>query len=124
EEQADRTPNNIAVVFEGKELTYKEIDDLSTQLSYSLQNDYNILKGDMIGVQLERSEWSIISILGIMKSGGVYVPIDSELPVKRKAFMVKDADLKLLITETSFILDLDFYEGNVFSIDVEFDPSA
>jgi amino acid adenylation domain-containing protein len=124
ENQVEKTPDAIAVVFEDRELSYKELNDLSNQLSYSLQNDYGIEKGDMVGVQLNRSEWSIISILGIMKSGGVYVPIDQELPSKRKAFMAEDTGLKLLITETSFILELDFYEGNVFSIDVEFLSSS
>ena len=124
EEQVERTPDNVAVVFENRKITYKELDALSTELSKSLRKDYGIQKGDIVGVQLNRSEWCIISILGILKSGAVYIPIDSELPTNRKVFIVEDTALKLLITETSFIFELDFYQGDVLSIDVEFEPSA
>ncbi|MEP6804629.1 MAG: amino acid adenylation domain-containing protein, partial [Flavobacterium sp.] len=122
-EQIKKTPNNIAVVFEDKKITYKELDNLSSQLCYTLIEDYKIEKGDMIGVLLNRSELSIISILGILKSGAVYIPIDSELPDNRKAFIIEDTALKLLITETFFILDVDFYEGDVFCVDVEFEST-
>ncbi|SHL03955.1 non-ribosomal peptide synthetase [Flavobacterium chilense] len=123
EDQVAKTPDAVAVTFDGKKFTYTELDHLSTQLAFSLRQDYGILKGDMIGIQLNRSEWCIVSILGILKSGAVYIPIDPELPSNRKSFIVEDTDLKLLITETSFIFDLDFYGGNILSIDVEFDPS-
>ena len=124
ENQLAKTPDNIAVVFEDKQVSYKELDLLSDNLAFTLKEDYDIQIGGFIGVQLNRSEWFIISILGIMKAGAVYIPIDPELPADRKAFIFKDADLKLLITETSYIFDLDFYDGNVFSIDVEFDASV
>ncbi|MBS7256346.1 non-ribosomal peptide synthetase [Flavobacterium branchiicola] len=121
QQQVKNIPDTIAVVFEDKALTYSELDLLSDRLAYNLQENYNIQKGDFIGVQLNRSEWFIVSILGILKAGAVYVPIDPHLPADRKAFIFEDADLKLLITETLFIFDLNFYEGHVFSIDVEFD---
>lgn len=124
EEQVAKTPYTVALVFENRRITYKELDTLSTQLSKSLRKDYGVEKGNMVGVQLNRSEWYIISILGILKSGAVYVPIDSDLPITRKAFIVEDTALKLLISETSFIFELDFYQGNVLSIDVEFEPSS
>ncbi|MEP6804850.1 MAG: amino acid adenylation domain-containing protein [Flavobacterium sp.] len=120
EDQVVLTPDNIAVVFDGGELTYKELDNISDQLSYTLRTEFDIAKGDKVGVQLSYSKWSIISILGILKSGAVYIPVDSELPDSRKAFIIEDTALKLLITETSFIFELDFYEGNILSIDVEF----
>lgn len=120
-EQAEKTPDVIAVSFEDKSLTYKELDVLSNTLAQTLQNTYDIKKNDFVGVHLTRSELSIISILGILKAGGVYVPIDAELPSNRKLYIAEDADLKLLITETTFIFDLDFYDGNIFSIDVELD---
>lgn len=118
-DQVQKTPDNIAVFFEGKEITYKELDVLSNSLAQTLRHKYNVQKNDFIGVHLTRSELSVISILGILKAGGVYVPIDSELPSNRKRYIAEDADLKLLITETAFINDLDFYEGNVSLIDVE-----
>jgi iturin family lipopeptide synthetase A len=124
EDQVAKTPDAVAVVFETKKITYKELDGLSTQMSYNLIQNYTVEKGDMVGVLLNRSEWTIITILGILKSGAVFIPVDSELPTNRQAFIVTDTALKLLVTETSFLLDLDFYEGNVMSVDVEFETFA
>ncbi|OXG09150.1 amino acid adenylation domain-containing protein [Flavobacterium araucananum] len=122
EDQVALTPDAVAVVFDGGTLTYKELDHLSAQLSHTLRTEFDIAKGNTVGVQLNHSKWSIVSILGILKSGAVYIPIDSELPDNRKAFIIEDTALNLLITETSFIFELDFYEGNILSIDVEFAP--
>ncbi len=121
EEQAARTPHNIAVVFAGKELTYQQLDEKSNQLAHYLRENYQVRPDDLVGIQLERSEWVIIAILGVLKAGGAYVPIDADYPSSRKAYIVKDSALKLLITETSFIYDIDYYQGAVFAIDVEFD---
>ena len=121
EEQVAKTPDNIAVVFEGKELSYKQLNELSNQLADYLQKNYAIKPDDLVGIQLDRSEWMVISILGVLKSGGAYVPIDPEYPYSRKEYIVKDSSLKLLITETNFIHDIDYYEGDIFAIDVEFD---
>jgi amino acid adenylation domain-containing protein/non-ribosomal peptide synthase protein (TIGR01720 family) len=121
--QVKNAPDNIAVTFTDKKLTYKELDTLSNSLAQTLQNKFNIKKNDFIGVHLTKSELSIVSILGILKAGGVYVPIDTELPSNRKLYIAQDADLKLLITETAFIFDLDFYQGDIFSIDVELDTN-
>ncbi|MEP6803551.1 MAG: amino acid adenylation domain-containing protein [Flavobacterium sp.] len=120
-DQVAKTPHAVAVAFEHKKITYKELDELSVQMCYNLIKNYNVEKGDMVGVLLERSEWTIVTILGILKSGAVFTPIDSELPANRQAFIVEDTALKLLVTETSFLLDLDFYEGSVMSLDVEFE---
>ncbi|MGX5687221.1 amino acid adenylation domain-containing protein [Chryseobacterium cucumeris] len=115
--QALMTPDNTAVFYDGKEFTYRELDDMSNQLSEILRNQFNITKGEPIGVQLNRSQWSIISILAIMKAGGVYVPIDFELSDDRKKFIIEDTQLKLLITEEACTLSLDNYKGDIFLID-------
>ncbi len=121
EEQVARTPHNIAVVFEDTQLTYQQLDEKSNQLAHYLRENYQIRPDDLVGIQLERSEWVIIAILGVLKAGGAYLPIDADYPSSRKAYIVKDSALKLLITETSFIYDIDYYQGAVFAIDVEFD---
>ncbi|MEN2401847.1 amino acid adenylation domain-containing protein [Flavobacterium sp. MC2016-06] len=123
EKQVADTPDNIAVAFKDKELTYSEIDSLSSRLLYRLQKEYGIKKGDMVGILLDRNEWTFISILAILKAGAVYIPIDSELPNNRKAFIIEDTNLKLLITQPSFTKELDFYKGNILSIDAHFDLS-
>ncbi len=121
EEQAAKTPDNIAVVFEDTQLTYQQLDEKSNQLAHYLRENYQIQPDDLVGIQLERSEWVIIAILGVLKAGGAYLPIDADYPSSRKAYIVKDSALKLLITETSFIYDIDYYQGAVFAIDKEFD---
>lgn len=124
EEQVENNPDSVAVFFDGTSLTYKELDSISNSLSISLKKDYGVQKGDFVGVHLHRSEWSIISFLGILKAGAVYVPIDYELPDDRKSFIFSDTGLKVLLTETAFLFDLDFYNGTIFSLDVEFDYSV
>ncbi|WP_202704532.1 amino acid adenylation domain-containing protein, partial [Flavobacterium sp. UGB4466] len=121
EEQVEKTPDNIAIVFEDTELTYRELNERSNQLAHYLMENYSIQPDDLIGIQLERSEWMIVAILGVLKSGGAYVPIDPEYPSSRKEYIVKDSAIALLITEAGFIYDIDYYEGDVFAIDVEFD---
>jgi non-ribosomal peptide synthetase component F len=83
EEQVLRTPNHVALVFEEKKLTYKELNELSNQLAHYLKNNYKINPDDLIGIKQERSEWMIISIIGVLKSGGGYVPIDPTYPQER-----------------------------------------
>ncbi|REH54898.1 amino acid adenylation domain-containing protein [Tenacibaculum gallaicum] len=99
EEQVIKSPNNEALIFEDKSLTYFELDELSTQLSnYVLQNN-EIKKEDFIGVKLERSEWSIISILAVLKLGAAYVPIDINYPQERIEYIESDTNCKLTINE-------------------------
>ncbi|KQO25541.1 hypothetical protein ASF10_23690 [Flavobacterium sp. Leaf82] len=123
EEQVNKTPKNIALLFEGKQFTYSEFDTKVNQLADCLIKIYGIKEGDTVGVQLNKNQWSIITILGILKVGAVFVPIDPELPAARKSFVAEDAGIKLLITEVAYLLDLGFYSGAVFSIDVEFESS-
>jgi amino acid adenylation domain-containing protein len=124
EEQVSKTPDNTALVFKDKKLTYDELDKLSNQLAHCLTENYTIKPDDLIGVMLNRSEWSIISILSILKAGGAYVPIDPEDPSSRKDCIINDASLTVLITEVNFIHDIGYYDGNIFAIDVEFDPES
>ncbi|RSC93321.1 non-ribosomal peptide synthetase [Tenacibaculum singaporense] len=99
EEQVTNSPNNTALIFEDKSLTYLELDELSTQLSNYILQNYEIEREDFIGVKLERSEWSIISILAVLKLGGAYVPIDVNYPQERIEYIEKDTNCKLTINE-------------------------
>ncbi|MES1160961.1 MAG: condensation domain-containing protein, partial [Bacteroidota bacterium] len=120
-QQAKKTPDRIAVVFEEVALTYKELDQRSGQLARHLHSDYNIQPEDRIGVMLDRSEKMIIAILAILKSGGAYVPIDPHYPTGRKEFITRDAGTRLLITQTDYLFELENYQGSVFAIDVQSD---
>jgi amino acid adenylation domain-containing protein/non-ribosomal peptide synthase protein (TIGR01720 family) len=99
EEQVARTPHNMAVVFEGTELTYAALNESANRLANYLRQHYNVQPDDLIGIKLERSEWMIISILGILKSGGAYVPVDPEYPQERIDYMIADSSCKVVIDE-------------------------
>ncbi|MBQ4803344.1 amino acid adenylation domain-containing protein [Aquimarina sp. MMG015] len=119
----DTNPDTLAMFFEGTELSYKELDEISNQFANCLRNDYGIKPGDRVGVHLLRSEKVIVSILGILKAGAVYVPIDPDLPEYRKSHILEDSSVSLLITETMFMFDLEYYSGDLLAVDVEFDGS-
>jgi non-ribosomal peptide synthetase component F len=99
EAQVKLTPENIAIKFKGKELTYRELNEQSNQLANYLIKNYNIQPDELVGIELERSEWMVIGLLAIIKSGGAYVPIDPEYPEQRKVFIKEDANFKVTITE-------------------------
>ncbi|MEM7087896.1 MAG: amino acid adenylation domain-containing protein, partial [Bacteroidota bacterium] len=120
--QVQKTPQATAIKFKDESLSYKQLDVLSNQLGHCLLDDYGVKKGDLIGIQLDRSHWFVVAILGILKSGGAYVPMDPEYPVQRKEHMIKDAGIELLLSDTSYMFDMDYYQGTLLALDVEFTP--
>lgn len=105
EEQVKRTPNNIAVVFEGKELSYQELNGRANQLARYLRNQYKQLTqhdlnpDTLIALCLDRSFEMVISILGVLKAGGTYVPIDSSYPKERMCYILEDTGTNVVITQ-------------------------
>jgi amino acid adenylation domain-containing protein/non-ribosomal peptide synthase protein (TIGR01720 family) len=100
EAQLHRTPENAAVVFEGKCLNYRDLHARAGELARLLRK-LGIGAETPVGVCLERSELLVIAVLGIMKAGGVYVPMDPSLPIEQLAFMVGDSQMQLLLTQES-----------------------
>ncbi|MGO4773896.1 amino acid adenylation domain-containing protein, partial [Flavobacterium sp. W22_SRS_FK3] len=96
-EQVKRTPNAIAVVYEDKKLSYKELNERSNQLGHYLR-EQGVQPDDLVGICLERSLEMLVGILGILKSGGAYVPIDPEYPSGRIDYMLKDAGIGLVLS--------------------------
>ncbi|MHA7060181.1 non-ribosomal peptide synthetase [Aquimarina sp. M1] len=122
-EQALKTPDAIAIVYGNKEITYKEADELSNQLSYFLISKYDIQEEDLIGVKLDRNEWLIIALLAVLKSGGAYVPIDPEYPQQRIDYIENDSKCKVTLDKELITL---FREEDVISKklpEIEIKPS-
>ncbi|CAM1358752.1 amino acid adenylation domain-containing protein [Tenacibaculum xiamenense] len=94
---AQEYPNNIALVFENNQLTYKELDEKSNQLANFLNENYLIEHEELINIILERSDWFIVSILAIVKIGAAYIPIDTNYPEERKAYIKEDSKSKITI---------------------------
>jgi len=117
EEQVTKTPDHIALVYEGEELTYKELDERSNQLGRYLKKKG--VEPDMfVGICIDRSLEMIVGILGVLKSGGAYVPIDSEHPKERINYMLEDASINLVLISTAVESVLEDNEGlNIVLLD-------
>ncbi|MCP4990315.1 MAG: amino acid adenylation domain-containing protein [Colwellia sp.] len=105
-EQSRRRPDSIAVTLGDKHITYKELDDESNRLAGFLM-DRKIEPEACIGVMLDRSIDLIVSMLGIMKAGGAYFPIDHSLPHERIRYMINDSKSPIVITEKQFIREIN-----------------
>ncbi|HEX3028864.1 MAG TPA: amino acid adenylation domain-containing protein, partial [Clostridia bacterium] len=97
EEQVERTPDNVAVVFENEQLTYKELNEKANILSGKLRA-LGVGPDDFVAVMTDRSMEMVAGIYGIIKSGGAYVPIDPGYPEDRIAYMLKDCKPKVILT--------------------------
>jgi amino acid adenylation domain-containing protein len=122
--QVESKPDVPAVVYNDTKLSYKELDAISNQLARCLVEEYDVKKGDFVGIHLDRSELVLVSMMGILKAGAAYVPIDPAYPEDRKEYMMSDSNISLLISSTNYMFDLDFFEGTVFSVDVEFEAET
>jgi amino acid adenylation domain-containing protein len=114
EEQVRKTPNNIAVIFENNKLTYQELNEKSNQLAYYLRENYAIKPDDLVGVKLTKSDKMIVALLGVLKSGAAYLPIDVNYPQDRITYIEQDCKCKVVLDEEEMMLcNLERYKyGN------------
>ena len=98
EDQVAKTPSNVAVVFGNSQLTYTELNEKSNQLAHYLQGR-GVKPETLVGICVERSLEMIIGLLGILKSGGAYVPIDPAYPEDRISYMLEDAGCGIVLTQ-------------------------
>ncbi|MET4143106.1 amino acid adenylation domain-containing protein, partial [Pedobacter sp. UYP1] len=101
EQQVEKNPHNNAIIFDGIGLTYKELNEKSNQLAHYLITRFRTKPDELIAIKTERSDWLIIAILGVLKSGAGYLPIDPEYPAERVAFMIADSQCKVLLDDTA-----------------------
>ncbi|HTK11072.1 MAG TPA: amino acid adenylation domain-containing protein, partial [Ktedonobacteraceae bacterium] len=98
EAQVARTPDALAVVCEGQQLTYRELNQQANQLAHYLR-ELGVQAEVPIGICVERSLAIVIGLLAILKAGGVYVPLDPTFPASRTAFMMEDTGMRVLLTQ-------------------------
>jgi amino acid adenylation domain-containing protein len=103
EEQVNKTPGNNAIRFGDFTLTYKELDDLSGQFAAYLKTVKKVNHGDLIGVMLEREEYLIPTIYGILKAGCAYIPVDPYFPAERIQNILDDSGTQWMITRGKHI---------------------
>jgi len=118
EEQAERHPDSIAVVFESEKITYRELNDRANQLAHHLQN-LGVEPEVVVGICLDRSLETIVGMLGVLKAGGAYLPIAPTTPIKRKALMLEDAQVKVLLVQQRLIESLPKTQANIVCIDTD-----
>ncbi|BAY10176.1 non-ribosomal peptide synthetase [Calothrix sp. NIES-2098] len=98
EEQVEKTPNQIAVVFNDEEITYQELNCKANQLARYLQN-LGVKSEVVVGICVERNPKFIISLLAVLKAGGAYLPLDAKLPYEALQFRLQNAQASVLIKE-------------------------
>ncbi|MFK8185398.1 MAG: amino acid adenylation domain-containing protein [Phormidesmis sp.] len=116
EAQAERTPEALAVTFEGQQLTYRELNTKANQLAHHLQS-LQVGPEVLVGICLERSIEMLVSLLGVLKAGGAYVPLDPTYPEERLAYMLEDTQVSVLLTNQKLAEQLPAYAGTLLCLD-------
>jgi amino acid adenylation domain-containing protein len=98
--QAQATPQRVALSQDNRRLTYLELEQRSNQLAQALRAR-GVVRGARVGLCLSRSTDMVVAVLAVLKAGGTYIPLDPHFPEVRLAYYAKDAQLSLLVTETS-----------------------
>ncbi|MBW7453179.1 amino acid adenylation domain-containing protein, partial [Paenibacillus sepulcri] len=96
--QVRDTPTETAIVYKDRQLTYAELDEQANRLARVLRNK-GVKRNDIIGIIAEPSAEMVISVLGVLKSGGAYLPIDPGFPVNRIRYMLEDSRCSLIVTQ-------------------------
>ncbi len=116
EEQVVKTPDAIAVIDGEKSLTYEQLNQKANQLAYYLQN-LGVKTEDLVGICIERSVLMIIGLLGILKAGAAYIPLDPNYPSERLAYMLENSAVSVLLTQENLVDTLPNYLGTIFCLD-------
>jgi amino acid adenylation domain-containing protein/FkbM family methyltransferase len=116
EAQVEKTPDAVVVVFEGQQLTYRELNIKASQLAHYLRK-HGVGPEVVVGICVERSLEMIIGLLGILKAGGAYLPLDPSYPRERLAFILEDTQAKLLLTQERLVEDLPEKSSPLFCLD-------
>lgn len=107
EEQVEKTPDNIAIIHNELKITYKELNDKVNSLARSLR-ERKIKNEDIVAIMIDKSIEMIIAMLGILKAGAAYLPIDPDYPDDRKRYMLKDSSASILLTEEKYLENINF----------------
>ena len=116
EAQVERTPEAVAIVHEGRQISYQLLNARANQLSQFLRK-LGVGPDTLVGVCVERSPELIVALLGILKSGGAYVPLDPLYPAGRLSMMVEDSALSVMVTQEAFRPKFSQYQGRLVCLD-------
>lgn len=108
QKQVSVSQNNIAIIFNNKKITYKELDILSNQVANYLIDKENIVINDTISLLTKRSELTIIALLAILKTQSIFLPLNISLPKDRIDYIIKDSNTKLILDEVLILKALKY----------------
>ncbi len=118
EEQVERNPDAVAVVFEEQQLTYDELNCRANQLAQYLRS-LGVSADVLVGICVERSLEMVVGLLGILKAGGAYVPFDPDYPQERLSFMLADTQIKVLLTQQNLVEKLQKHQVKLVCLDTD-----
>ncbi|WGV25108.1 non-ribosomal peptide synthetase [Halotia branconii] len=116
EEQVERTPDAVAVVFDNQQLTYYELNTHANQLAHYLRS-LGVKPDTLVGICVERSLEMVIGLLGILKAGAAYLPLDPDYPQERLSFMLQDAQVSVLLTQQHLSKNLPQHQAKFVCLD-------
>src|SRR5580704_13526655 len=117
--QADRTPKAVAVVFGREECTYSELERRANQLAHYLRS-LGVQPGERVGLCVERSVSMMVGLLGILKVGASYIPLDPAYPAARLAQMIDDSRAPVLVTQEKLRATISTGKARVVCLDTDF----
>jgi amino acid adenylation domain-containing protein len=118
EAQVEKTPSDIAVIFENQQLTYQELNNRANQLARYLQQ-LGVKPDVLVGICVERSIEMVVGLLAIMKAGGAYIPLDPAYPKERLAFTLADSQVWVLLAHAHLVNHLPPHSAQLLCIDAD-----
>ncbi|WP_157656494.1 non-ribosomal peptide synthetase, partial [Burkholderia ubonensis] len=119
EAQVARTPDAPALVTDSSLMTYADLNARANGLAHQLVNHYGVGPESLVGIMLDRSEAMIVAILGVLKAGAAFVPLDTAYPAERINHILGDTGLSLLLTQSSQLAQWYEYAGVTLLLDQE-----
>lgn len=116
EDNVDLAPDAIAVMAGNDIISYAELESKSNQLANYLRK-YAVKNNTLVGIYIDRSAEMIVGLMGILKSGAAYVPIDPSYPTDRINYIINDSSATVIITKNKFLEELSFFNGNCICLD-------
>ncbi|MEM7594211.1 MAG: amino acid adenylation domain-containing protein, partial [Cyanobacteria bacterium P01_A01_bin.83] len=111
-----QSPDAVALVYQGSKLTYGELNGRANQLARYLQ-ELDVKSEVLVGICLDRSLEMIVSVLGVLKAGGAYLPLDPNYPQERLSFILDDARVSVLLTEEKLVTELPEQNAEIVLLD-------
>jgi amino acid adenylation domain-containing protein len=120
EAQVERTPDATVLLFQAKSLTYRELNERANQLAHFLRT-LGVGPETLVGVCMRRSLDMVIGLLGILKAGAAYVPLDPDYPPQHLDFMVQDSQVPVLLTQSRLVPALPEHQAKTVCLDADWE---